>query len=222
MTPTADPATVPGLPESHLRPEHLAALSKSPPPAPWTCRARALVWVQRTTERPAFDWQGRPLPVAVGGFIEYLDTPVGPYHEVLAGSLVRSARIPAVQVPFIAVDSMDSVAGGRRNWALPKTVARFETDLTRATARAEGDGWTATIIPTRAVHRPALPLPIRLRFSAVGPLGTSRTSLRAHGRVIRVRTEVDGETLTGWLGRGTHLAVLLTGLMRIDSPSPLG
>src|SRR3954453_22526314 len=117
MPPTADPATVKGLPESTLRPEHLLALPTDVPAAPWSCRVRALIWWQRASA-PAFDWLGRPIPLAVAGFVEYLDTPVGRYHEVLAGNLLRTGAIPAVHVPFIAVDSLASVAGGRANWAL--------------------------------------------------------------------------------------------------------
>ena len=65
----------------------------------------------------------------MAGFVEYLDTPVGPYHEVLAGNLLWTGRLSVSQVPFIAVDSLASVAGGRANWALPKTMADFEVDL---------------------------------------------------------------------------------------------
>src|SRR3954452_20277954 len=180
MPPTADPATVKGLPESTLRPEHLLALPADVPAAPWSCRVRALVWCQRASA-PAFDWAafdwppsdwlGRPIPVAVAGFVEYLDTPVGRYHEVLAGNLRRTGAIPAVHVPFIAVDSLASVAGGRANWALPKTMAGFETDLATATARASGDGWSIAVRPAGAAPRSSGRTPLWMRFSAVGPLG---------------------------------------------------
>lgn len=54
MASTADPAAVRGLSESTLAPEHLRAMPASVPPAPWECRARAVMWVQKAT-RPAFD-----------------------------------------------------------------------------------------------------------------------------------------------------------------------
>jgi len=240
MTPTADPATVPGLPESMLRPDHLAALPANVPPAPWECRTRALIWVQRATP-PSFAWLGRPTRLAMVGFVEYLDSPVGRYHEVLAGNLVRHGLRAWPQVPFIAVDSLASVAGGRVNWALPKTVAGFETDLEMASARAEGDGWSVSVRPARATRaarldgavrpdgaaRPdrtaqgwPLRIPIRSRFSSIGPLGSYSASLRATGRIVRVKTQVEGETLTGWLSGGSHLAVVLTGRMRVGEPRP--
>jgi hypothetical protein len=218
MKPTADPAAVRGLPESALPPEQQLAMPASAPPAPWECHARAVLWVQRAS-RPRFDWLGAATGLAVAGFVEYLDSPVGRYHEVLAGSLVRTGLIPRVQVPFIAVDSLASVAGGRINWALPKTMASFQTDLEAGSARAEGEGWSVTVQPVRPGLGFRLRLPIRLRFSAIGPLGNYRTSLRASGRIVRVRTAVDGETLTGWLRSGTHLAVVLTGRLRIQPPS---
>jgi hypothetical protein len=219
VPPTAEPATVKGLPESTLRAEHLAALPADVPAAPWECRARALIWWQRATA-PDFDWQGRPVPLAVAGFVEYLDTPVGPYHEVLAGNLLRTGRLPVSQVPFIAVDSLASVAGGRANWALPKTMADFEVDLASATARAEGDGWSVAVRPVSAPPRSPGRLPIRLRTSAAGPLGRYPTSLRATGRLVRVHTRAEGQTLAGWLGHGPRWAVLLTGRLRVGEPRP--
>lgn len=219
MPPTADPATVKGLPESALTPEQLAALPTEIPPAPWDCRAWAMMWVQRGPT-PAFDWLGRPTGLTLAGFVQYLDTPVGTYHEVLAGSLVRTGLTPRLQVPFMAVDSVPSVAGGRVNWALPKTLASFETDLEAASARAEGDGWSITVEPVRAGRAPRR-IPIRSRFSSIGPLGAYLTRMRATGRLVRVRTRVEGGSLSGWLGSGTHVALVLNGRMQIDEPRPI-
>jgi len=218
MAPTADPTTVPGLPESTLAPEHLSALPTDPPAAPWNVRARALIWLHRGP-RPDFDWLGAAIPLSLVCFVEYLDTPVGPYREVLAGNLVRAGRTPRLQVPFIAVDSLASVAGGRVNWALPKTMATFDLDLAAGSARAEGPDWAVRVRPARDGGARAQRLPIRSRFSSVGPLGSYRTRMRAGGRVLRVHTEAEGPTLTGWLGRGSHLAVSVTGRMQISPPS---
>jgi hypothetical protein len=218
MAPTADPAAVRGLPESTLPPEYLLALPTNVPPAPWECQVRSVMWVQKAA-RPTFDWLGKPTPFSVAGFVEYLDSPVGRYHEVLAGSLVRTGRVPLVHVPFIAVDSLPSVAGGRINWALPKAMAVFDTDLPAGSARAEGAGWSMSVQPLRSGRPPGRQLPIRLRSASIGPLGTYRTNLRASGRLVRVRTQSDGETLTGWLGSGTHLAVVMSGRLRVDPPS---
>jgi hypothetical protein len=222
---TADPASVAGLPESRLAPDQLAQLPAGSPDAPWSCRATAVLWLQRA-RTPDFDWRARPAPLAVAGLIEYLDTPVGPYHEVLAGAVLRDGFRPRVQVPFIAVDSLASIHGGRANWALPKTTARFEGEIGRATARAVGDGWSFSVRAARTVRvartaRTAVAgprLPVRLRFTSTGPLGEFSTRLRATGRPVLVETVAEGETLTGWLGSGRHLAVVLTGRMWIDPP----
>jgi hypothetical protein len=221
LPPTADPALVPGLPESTLSADQLAELPAGSPPAPWTVQARALVWVQRAST-PEFAWQGRAQSLAMVCFVEYLDTPVGPYHEVLAGAFLRDGLRPRAQVPFIAVDSLASVHGGRANWALPKTVATFEGEIGRATARAAGDGWSVSARPARPKAALSLPssfrLPIRSRFRSIGPLGVYLTTMRAAGRPILIRSEVEGETLAGWLGSGRHLAIALTGQMRVDAP----
>ena len=219
MPPTADPATVPGLPESALSPEHLAALPPGAPPAPWVCRARAVFWLQRSHRRPPFDWLGSPMPFALGGFVDYLDTPVGRYREVFAGNLLRDGVRPLVQIPFMAVDSPASVAGGRLNWALPKTMATFDVDLPNATGRAEGDGWAISIRPGRTgAPSGRLPFALRRPFAVIGPLGTYVTRPHLRLRPVLVRTRVEGETLSGWLGSGTHPAVVMDGELTVGAP----
>jgi Acetoacetate decarboxylase (ADC) len=216
---TADPSLVPGLPESRLSPDQLAQLPASSPAPPWTCQAKAVVWVQRGST-PEFEWRGRVQPLAMVCFVQYLDTPVGTYHEVLAGAFLRDGLRPRLQVPFIAVDSLASVHGGRANWALPKTLAGFEGDIGRATAKATGDGWSVSVQPLRPSGwlPSGLRLPIRSRFRSTGPLGVYATTMRATGRPILLGTEVEGETLTAWLGSGRHLGMAFTGRMRIDAP----
>ncbi|MHB8242684.1 MAG: acetoacetate decarboxylase family protein [Solirubrobacteraceae bacterium] len=63
----------------------------------------------------------------MGAFLRYKEGPVGAYDELLAmpNVLLRDRRL-SLHVPFIAVDSEASIAGGRGNWALPKTLAEFE------------------------------------------------------------------------------------------------
>src|SRR5437588_6813952 len=133
-------------------------MTGSPPPAPWTCRCQAVVWSARPP-RDAAEWLPpalagrRPLGV-IGGLVRYLDTPVGPYDEVFAAIGLRRGRGLAGHIPFMAVDSAASVAGGRGNWALPKTLAAFAGDM--PSLQAAGDGWRAAI-HARPVG-PALPL----------------------------------------------------------------
>src|SRR5215204_3668804 len=130
---TAHPLqAVEGVPESALADADAAALPPSSAPAPWTTRLQAIVWWHRAAPHaaehlPAALRSRRTLPVTVGALVKYLDTPVGPYHEVLGvPALLAELPLPAAVVAFIAVDSAASVHGGRSNWQLPKTLARFE------------------------------------------------------------------------------------------------
>ena len=214
----ADPATVPGLVESRLSAEDLDALPLSVPAAPWLCRARALVWLQRATP-PSFAWEGRAWPLSLVALVEYLDSPVGPYHEVLAGSLVRVGRAVLAQVPFIAVDSPASVRGGRANWALPKTTATFDGSLREARMAVTGDGWTVDVGPVSAAPAPPT-VPLLGAFSCVGPLGRYRTTLRGRGRPVSVEAAISGPTLGPWLGNGHHRALLTEGRVKVFAPRP--
>jgi hypothetical protein len=138
---------LPGVVESTLPEAVLAQLPASTPPPPWDCRVRAVVWVQRgQVPLPAGSpWQGRTLPLVLGAFVEYLDSPVGPYREVFAGPLLRGRGRPAVHIPFIAVDSVPSVHGGRAHWGLPKALASFGGDVGAGRVAASGDGWSVHV-----------------------------------------------------------------------------
>lgn len=211
-------STVPGLGESTLAPEDLASLPPSSPPGPWTCRARALMWVQRAPA-PPFGWAGSPLPLSLVVFVDYLDTPVGRYQEVLAGALVRRGPRLLTQVPFIAVDSLPSVHGGRANWGLPKTMATFTGSALSGRVSAAGDGWSVAVEPAAEVRAPRLPA--ISTFSSVGPLGRYRTTLRARVSPLRVTTEVSGPALSPWLGSAPRRAFVAEGTMTIGAPVPL-
>ncbi len=125
---------IPGLAESQLDEPTAAALPASSAPAPWTARISALVWWQRSLRGGAAHLPSRPagtglLPVTICALIRYLETPVGPYSELLVSpGLVLDGPIPAASIPFIAVDSIASVHAGRSNWGLPKVVACFDWD----------------------------------------------------------------------------------------------
>ena len=161
-----------GVPESALAGEVAARVPAASAEAPWDVRLEAVVWWHRAAlgaERylPAALRGRRTVPLTVGAFVRYLDTPVGPYHEVLgAPVLLAEAPLPAVVVPFIAVDSLASVHGGRANWALPKVLARFEWPA--GTARgfevdAEGDGWSVLASVRPRPRRFPVAAPVRNR-----------------------------------------------------------
>src|SRR5215218_6815909 len=108
------------------------------PPPPWTSEIDAVVWWHQAVAPPPDDVRDRALlPLTLGGFVAYHQGPVGPYDEVFAAPYVL--RDGASHIPFMAVDSERSIAGGRGNWALPKEPATFTARGGRLTA--EGDGW---------------------------------------------------------------------------------
>ncbi len=200
------------VPESRLPAELAAQLPDSTPGPPWDCRVRAVVWVQRAPSPlpSSARYAGRVRALTVGAVVDYLESPVGPYREVFAGPLLRGTLRPVVHVPFIAVDSLPSVHGGRAHWALPKAVARFSADG----RSAEGDGWAVAV---DAVERgPRLPL----RGPLVNAQADRRAviSLRGTGRLARVRVAARGPVLGGWLGTGTHRGVVAEGRMLVQAP----
>ncbi len=210
MTSLAD---LPSLPESRLPADLLAQLPLTTPAPPWPCRVRAVVWVQRApSPLPSSSrYAGRVRGAAVGALVDYLESPVGPYREVFVGQLLRGTVLPVLHVPFIAVDSLPSVHGGRAHWALPKAVASFAGDIGAGAATATGDGWTVDV---RATARgPRLPL--------VGPLTTEQegrravAQLRGRGRLAQVEVAATGLVLGGWLGSGAsrHPGVVAEGRM---------
>ena len=207
---------LPCLPESRLPAAVAAQLPDSTPAPPWHCRVRAVVWVQRgASPLPAgHAFAGRVRGVALGALVEYLDSPVGGYREVFAGPLLRGTALPVVHVPFIAVDSVASVHGGRAHWALPKTVAEFTGDIGAGRAAATGEGWSVAVDAT--TRGPRLPV--------AGPLVSSQDErravvhLRGRGRLARVHVAAAGPTMTGWLGTGTHVGVVAEGRMVVQAP----
>lgn len=206
----------PHLPESRLTAEQSAQLPASTPPAPWACRVRAVLWVQRAPSPlpSSSPFAGRVRGAALGGFVDYLESPVGPYREVLVGQLLRGTALPVVHVPFIAVDSLPSVHGGRAHWGLPKAVATFTGDVHDAVA-ATGDGWSVR----------AQPRAYGLRFPVVGPLGNDQgggratSSLRGTARLARIDVQAEGLTIGPWLGSGTRLGLVAEGRMVVGAPA---
>jgi hypothetical protein len=216
-----------GVPECELGDALAAQLPDGSPPAPWAVRAQAVVWTHSASEDarellPAPLREERVLPLTVGAFIRYLATPVGPYSEVLAAPVVLARPpLPAATVPFIAVDSIASIHGGRANWALPKTLAAFEWTTTPAalgdgpfTVRGEGThGPTAwSVTATVAPRARRLPLIAPLRDIQVTPDGREldvpvRLAGRAQLATVEVRTQ--GPSLPSWLRAGRHRGIVL-------------
>lgn len=221
---------VAGVPETALGADLVARLPDEVPPAPWTCDARAVIWYARgsaaATEAlpPALRRSSSGLAV-VGGIVRYASTPVGRYDEVfgLVGS--RSGVRPWGSVAFMAVDSEASLVGGRRNWAMPKTLAWFTgeigSDRSVTAADAEG-GWRVTARPT--AYGPVLPMRTRGRCRQEFPDGrVGDSSMKGRGRirlaVVSVGVESE-QSLPRWLRPGRHLgAVVESATFSITAPA---
>jgi Acetoacetate decarboxylase (ADC) len=117
-----------GLPETALPAELLAMLPGSAAGAPWQTRCEVLTWLH-TLDDAALDALPRPIrgagiALVAWALVRYADTPVGPYSEI-AATLIPADGTEYGHIPFIVVDSLPSIVGGRVNWLLPKALARF-------------------------------------------------------------------------------------------------
>jgi Acetoacetate decarboxylase (ADC) len=212
-------AVMHAVPESVL-PERVAAqLPAAAPSAPWSTRLHAVVWWHRATPAapaamPVPLRSRRRLGLTVAAFVRYTDTPVGGYHEILATpALLLEGPVPAATIPFIAVDSLASIVGGRANWALPKTHADFEWPVDgRLDLAARGDGWS--VAAHLRARGPAFPFVAVARNRQVGPGGGELAmGIRGRGRARlgRATVAVAGPELPAWLREGRHPAVVITG-----------
>ncbi|MGN6333656.1 MAG: hypothetical protein ACTHOD_18730 [Motilibacteraceae bacterium] len=223
------PEDLPSVPESTLWPEARAALPTSSALAPWTTQVRAILWTHRATPWHELGrTEGRTIPLTVAAAVDYLDTPVGPYSEVFASPrLLRAVDLPTLSIPFIAVDSPASAHGGRTEWALPKTLARFVwsrmgAEPSGVRAEAAPDAPAPWWVDVEVVRRsPRFPLAGGLRLAQPWPDGRWRkadVSLRGRARLAQVRTGAGGPTLPRWLLAGTHLGLVVEGEMTISRP----
>ena len=211
---------VAGVPETAVSDTLLATLPATGAPAPWDCVCEAVVWFGRggRAAREALPPALRddaPGLVVVGGVVRYLETPVGPYDEVLGMVGSRTGLSPWGSVAFMSVDSEPSLVGGRTNWAMPKTLGAFEGEVgDRRTVTATGADetrWRVSVTPNAL--GPALPVRTRGRARQEFPgrrVGDS--PLRASGRirpaVVTVDVDSDGP-LASWLRPGRHLGAVV-------------
>lgn len=218
MTPSFDYIAIPGSPESVLSPAMLRQLPASAATAPWDAQAQAILWWSRPSPRlhsqltPLMQGQGRPV-LTMGAILRYDDTPVGPYAEVMAVTALRGPRGTVNHCPFIAVDSPASVVGGRSNWALAKTLARFEGDPAARSMLAQGESWTVRV--SAKSYGPALPVNLPLPAATLlqeTPEGLVRSPLKAgrsRMRLARVTVECSGgEALRAYMPSGTYWGVI--------------
>lgn len=221
-------AAVPGVPEASVAGLTLPAGS---PPAPWPLELEGLVWFHRAAPGAAAHVQpglafGRSLPLTVGSFVKYSGSPVGAYAEAWGSPVLvtRGAKV-ALNVPFMAVDSLVSVHGGRANWALPKSLADFTWE--RASGRpsslsATGTGWGLTArVVSAGLRLPLVAAGQQLQVGADGGHRLVPARARGAGRLCRVEVAASGPSLPQWLVPGRHLGVVIErASLVVDVPSP--
>lgn len=195
--------------------EHLRQDWPISPPPPWPAKVRATLWWHRATpEAASFGPGGRALPVTLAMMVDYLESPVGPYREILASPVLRAPSLragvlPSMAVPFIAVDSEPSVHGGREHWHLPKVLATFDGDVT-GTFTASADGWE--VRTTARSFGPSLPIVGALGFAQPLPDGgvaRARARLRGRFRGARVAVDATGPTIGQWMRPGPHPGIVI-------------
>jgi Acetoacetate decarboxylase (ADC) len=142
-----------GLPETQLPGSLLARLPATAAGAPWHTGCRIVTWLHTVGPEAleAFPDVIRPERVALVAWalVRYDETPVGPYSE-LAATLIPDGGDGYGHIPFIVVDSLPSIVGGRVNWLLPKALARFDWSDGGRTVTASSDqpaspAWSITV-----------------------------------------------------------------------------
>lgn len=224
---------LPGAPEADLPPDLVPGpvpagaghpLAADLPAPPWDTRVQAALWCHRAPAAARAVPPGGPAPLlVVGAVVRYLESPVGPYEEVLGALVPASLR---ARVPFLAVDVVVSLLGGRAHWALPKTLAAFDRGAGGVGGVvASGDGWSLRAssreagpglpVAGLAVVRQPRPGAAALRFQA---------SARGRCRLARVRVDVASDragepgSIAGWLLPGEHPGLVLRARLRVGGP----
>jgi hypothetical protein len=117
-----------GLPETHLPDSLVQRLPRTVDPAPWEARCQVVSWLHAVDSAALEVFPASIRPEAAGyvawALVQYSATPVGPYNEI-AATLLSDDPDGYGHIPFIVVDSLSSIVGGRGNWLLPKALARF-------------------------------------------------------------------------------------------------
>jgi len=122
-------------------------------PAPWQMHASGYVFAVLMPEDvldqaafvPSELVPRRKNRISVVLFVDYSETAVGPYRELLVTPAAYAhAQGTYPSITRIYVDSYDSVVNGRLNWGIPKDRADFE--------RTPGAGGTETVRVSRAGH----------------------------------------------------------------------
>ena len=209
-----------GLPETHLPPALLQLLPHKVAPAPWRTQCQVVTWMHPVTPAAleAIPAAIRPAGIALAAWalVRYDQTPVGAYNEV-AVTLLPDGGDGYGHIPFIAVDSYPSIVGGRKNWLLPKSLARFVWSEDGLSANVTADapakpGWSITVSVSPAGDPTALAIPSNVQQASTGGAVRKFTGTMA-GSMQPASVNVDGVAegpLAALLVSGSYNGTLLT------------
>jgi Acetoacetate decarboxylase (ADC) len=210
-----------GIAETRLPASLLARLPAAVATAPWQTTCTVVTWLHPVGDAAlaAYPDAMRPERIALVAWalVRYDETPVGPYSEI-AATLIAADGDGYGHIPFIVVDSLPSIVGGRANWLLPKALASFDwsTDGDGVTVRGverTSPGWSISVR-----HEPTgSPAPVSLhnKVRQADVDGVSRQfdgtlDGLLQGATVEVRGHADG-VLAALIANGTHDGNVMTG-----------
>ncbi|HSV37992.1 MAG TPA: acetoacetate decarboxylase family protein [Nocardioidaceae bacterium] len=206
---------VAGVPETFISDTLLARLPENLAPAPWDARCTAVIWTARGGKDAAAalppSLRRHTSVMVVGGLVRYEYTPVGTYDEVFGIVIAREGRKPFGTVAFMAVNGLETLVGGRTNWAMPKTLADFSgAPETGMTATGVESTWQVSARPR--VIGPSIPYRTKGTSRQVDAADRTLVSAlegRFRMRPALVTVDVSSEgTLPRWLRPGRHLGAV--------------
>lgn len=173
-------------------------------PAPWVLRGEATALLYRFSEEWVRDQVQLPTGFtrALGGglgvvmLVRYFASPVGPYDELLViPGRFQSGGAAGFTIGDIWVSSEASVDNGRRNWAIPKKLARFEVtnDGRRQRFCVEVGGARLATFETEAgrwglpLTTALVPKPLRTLLQSGADRGLFQTTIGATATLRRAR-----------------------------------
>lgn len=167
-------------------------------PPPWTLYGRAVIALYGKQAHTTPDLQ----TLGTLMLVRYADSPVGPYDELLWATAPHPSPVgPRPQVQAIVVSSEASVRWGRRNWGIPKGLARFQWQEEEQTKQVriyapEGHLLAHLAYRTQGIALPVSTNPVPMQFRTLaqpaldGESGWLLTPVSATGKVQLSRLTV--------------------------------
>ena len=179
----------------------------TPAPAPWSLKGEGIILLFRFKEgwiKKAANLPDHLKQEFKGGFgyvmlVNYQESPVGPYRELLfiPGKFGKE-KLQTITTIF--VDSEESTANGRTNWAIPKQTADFhwqkEKGLDKVEVSLNGKLVFRASIRFGGMSFPISTgfLPIRLRQELAGQVLFTQPEGKGWGKLARIKDlEVDSQ-----------------------------